>query len=89
MNATEHTQRDAERLQAIAALADDIRARARELDERAQFPAETFAQYSTATHSARPMPNRARHLYGQTYRSMRTNGLRIGDPLKTRYDIRY
>jgi alkylation response protein AidB-like acyl-CoA dehydrogenase len=48
MHATSDTQRDAERLEAIAGLADDIRARARELDERAEFPAETFAQFRAA-----------------------------------------
>jgi alkylation response protein AidB-like acyl-CoA dehydrogenase len=41
---TRQSATHAERLAQIAALADDIRARAREHDERGDFPAATFAQ---------------------------------------------
>jgi alkylation response protein AidB-like acyl-CoA dehydrogenase len=48
MNATSDLAGQTERLQSIARLADGIRARAAELDERAEFPAQTFAELRRA-----------------------------------------
>jgi alkylation response protein AidB-like acyl-CoA dehydrogenase len=48
MNATSDVAGQTERLQSIARLADGIRARAAELDERAEFPAQTFAELRRA-----------------------------------------
>jgi alkylation response protein AidB-like acyl-CoA dehydrogenase len=48
MNATGDVAGQTERLQSIARLADGIRARAAELDERAEFPAQTFAELRSA-----------------------------------------
>jgi alkylation response protein AidB-like acyl-CoA dehydrogenase len=48
MNATGDATDQARRLQVIAELADAIRARAPELDQRAEFPRETFAQLRAA-----------------------------------------
>src|SRR5215472_17124894 len=44
----EMTAAQTRRLEVIAELADRIRARARDLDERAAFPAETFAELREA-----------------------------------------
>jgi alkylation response protein AidB-like acyl-CoA dehydrogenase len=46
--ATGESQTHDERLRRIAALADAIRSRARDLDERAAFPAETFGELRAA-----------------------------------------
>jgi alkylation response protein AidB-like acyl-CoA dehydrogenase len=48
MNATGDAVDQAQRLQTIAGLADGIRDRAAELDERAEFPAQTFAELRAA-----------------------------------------
>lgn len=48
MHATSDALGHAERMQTIAAMADDIRARARELDERAQYPVQTFSELRDA-----------------------------------------
>jgi alkylation response protein AidB-like acyl-CoA dehydrogenase len=48
MNATSDVAGQTERLQSIERLADGIRARAAELDERAEFPAQTFAELRSA-----------------------------------------
>jgi len=48
MNATDDVTGQARRLQVIAELADAIRARAAEVDERAAFPYETFAELRAA-----------------------------------------
>ena len=48
MNAADGIASQTRRLESIAQLADGIRERARELDERAEFPAQTFAELHTA-----------------------------------------
>src|SRR5262252_9188116 len=48
MPAVGESQTQDERLRRVAALADGIRGRARDLDERAAFPVETFAELRDA-----------------------------------------